>query len=82
MQDTHNFNFFFVAIFVKNNMATLRKFSVTIFYVVTRFTCQRSIGQHMKSIIKLLNVQIALLFSPAFLRENGNGSQIGLGLTG
>jgi hypothetical protein len=61
---------------------TLGEFSVTAPDVIARFTCQWGVGQLMKGIIKLLEVQIALRFPPTFFRESGNSFQISLGLAG
>lgn len=77
MQNADDFNGLFVAHSVKNDMAALGEFSVTIADVVTCLTGRGGIDQHMKGIIKLFDVEIALLFSPTFLSENRNASQIG-----
>lgn len=67
---------------VINNVAALGKFPITLLDAVAILTRQGCGRQHLKNVIELLDVQIALLFSPMLLRKNGNGVQISFGLPG
>ena len=48
MKDSYDQNFLTARLFVENNMATLRKFSVSISYFVAAFTNIRIFRQHPK----------------------------------
>ena len=48
VEDSYDQNFLTARLFVENNMATLRKFSVSISYFVAAFTNIRIFRQHPK----------------------------------